>query len=106
MSYILEAVEDTAKKTCQKIHKIRELLDGSLELARHQVKKGYSKELIELVFQQPYCRIQSVEKAGLAKRETASAYLKELEWVGILRGVMIGREKYYLNDRLFSVLAE
>jgi Fic family protein len=82
------------------------LLDGSLELARHQVKKGYSKELIELVFQQPYCRIQSVEKAGLAKRETASAYLKELEWVGILRGVMIGREKYYLNDRLFSVLAE
>jgi Fic family protein len=106
VSYILEAVEDTATKTCDKIHKIRQLLDDCLELARGKVKKGYSKELIELIFQQPYCRIQSVEKAGLAKRETASAYLKELERVGILRGLMIGREKYYINDRLFDVLAE
>jgi Fic family protein len=33
---------------------------------------------------QPYCRIANVVNAGLAQRQTASVYLKELAKLGIL----------------------
>ena len=42
----------------------------------------YSKELIELLFVQPYCKIKQLVDAGIAKRQTAAEYLKELEKIG------------------------
>lgn len=44
--------------------------------------------------------------AGIAKRQTASKYLKALESAGILKGKKVGREVYYVNERLIRVLAE
>jgi len=37
------------------------------------------------LFKQPYCRIANVVDAGLAKRQTASVYLKSLAEIGVLR---------------------
>ena len=102
--YLLDAVEQTAIETRDKILTIRRVLDEALVFARESVPKVYSKELIELIFQQPYCKIQSVEQAGIAKRQTASFYLQELERIGLLRGVKIGRERLYVNDALYGVL--
>lgn len=53
----------------------------------------YSRELAELVFVRPYCRIAHVVEAGLAKRQTASTYLQALVAIGILREHKMGREK-------------
>jgi Fic family protein len=106
VSYMLEAIEDTANKTCAKIHLIRTAMDEAIHLAKTAAPSVYSKELIELVFQQPYCRIQFVEDAGLAKRQTASTYLKELERIGILVSTSIGRDKYYINSKLYKILSD
>lgn len=40
----------------------------------------------------------------MAKRQTASAYLKTLADLGVLRAVKQGREVYYVNDALFAEL--
>ena len=40
--------------------------------------KIYSRELTELIFVHPYCRIGDVVKADIAKRQTAAVYLKAL----------------------------
>ncbi len=42
----------------------------------------YSKELIELLFCQPDTKGQFLVDAGIAKRQTAAEYLKELEKTG------------------------
>lgn len=103
--YLLDAVEQTARDTKARILAIRDALRVAVEVARAQMKKGYSKELIELVFLQPYTRIANLEAAGIAKRDAASEYLRELARIGILRGVKHGRERLYLNPRLLEILA-
>jgi hypothetical protein len=49
------------------------------------VPKQYSRELLDLIFMQPYCRIETVVGAGIATRLTESTYLHALEAAGILQ---------------------
>ena len=45
-------------------------------------------------------------RPGSRKRKTASAYLKELENIGILRGQEVGRENLYLDTKVYELLSE
>jgi Fic family protein len=104
--FMLDAVENTAHFTRLKISAIRDLLAETIELAKeHLPGKVYSKELIELLFRQPYTKGQFVVDAGIAERKTAAEYLKELEKIGILRSQKVGREKLYLNLKLLELLS-
>jgi hypothetical protein len=51
----------------------------------------YSKELIELLFEQPFCKVQYVVDKGIAKRQTAADYLYELEKIGIQKKLWLER---------------
>jgi Fic family protein len=104
--YILTAIESTAAETRAKIFRIRDLMNEAQESARTQAAKIYSKDLIELIFEQPYCKIAFLEQRTIAKRQTASTYLKTLEKIGLLKSVRVGREVYFLNQKLLAVLAE
>jgi len=57
-----------------------------------------------LLFEQPYTRIGNLETAGIAKRQTASKYLKELVKIGVLREMTIGREKLFIHPKLMDLL--
>ncbi len=103
--YMLEAVEQTSIFTKQRILDIRDLLNWTVNSVRESQPKIYSKELIELLFMQPYTKGQFLEDAGIAKRQTAALYLKTLEESGILRSLKIGKEKIYLNVKLFDLLS-
>jgi Fic family protein len=74
------------------------------DIIKKELPKIYSKELVEVIFQQPYCKIKFLEDANIARRQTASVYLKELERIGILKGVKIGHEKYYIHSALYKIL--
>lgn len=102
--YMLKAVEDTARWTTSKIHAIRKLMQDTAEIVRVQAPAAYSRELIELIFVQPYCRIGNLVDAGIAQRQTASVYLKELCDAGVLKEVKAGREKLFINPRLMTLL--
>ncbi len=104
--FMLKAVEETSSETMKKATGIRTLLDETVNLAKEKLPPHvYSKELIELLFQQPYCKIRFLVDAGLAKRQTAAEYLRELENIGILKSRQVGRENLYLNVRLYELLA-
>ena len=62
--------------------------------------------MIELLFEQPYCKIRFLEQRGLAKRQTASVYLKTLEEIGLLQSLKVGREVYFMNMPLLAILKE
>lgn len=103
--YMLEAVRETALWTTSRIRAVRELARITAELVRQRDPKLYSHELIEAIFVQPYCRIGHLVEAGIAQRETASAHLKRLAALGILRETKAGRDKIFVFPQLMSVLA-
>ena len=105
--YMLEAIEATAHGTTQKINAIHNLLFDTLERARQTLpKRTFSKELIELTFEQPYCKIRFVEEAGIAKRLTATKYLRDLAKAGFVTTIKKGRELIFVNHALWSLLTD
>jgi len=105
--YILDATETTADFTRRRILDVRALMEETLTLAKQKLPpRVYSKELIEILFRQPYTKGQFLVEAGIAERKTASGYLKELENIGILRSHKVGRENLYLNMKLYELLSQ
>lgn len=102
--YILKGVEETASWTTAKIAAIRALSDQTTEHVRTSLPKVYSHELVSLLFELPYCRISNLTEAGIAKRQTASLYLKQLVKIGVLNEVSAGKEKLFINPRLMQLL--
>lgn len=102
--FMLKAVENTAKWTANKIRSIRDLLNHTCEYVRSSNPSAYSRELVELTFTQPYCRIVHAVNANIAKRATASKYLKELVKVGVLIEAKIGRDKIFIHPKFIDLL--
>jgi Fic family protein len=102
--YMLRAVESTAQQTFDQVSRIRAVMERVREKVQREAAGVYSKDLIEIIFRQPYTKIQFLVDAGIAKRQTASVYLQTLANLGVLRESKQGREKYYINDALFSEL--
>ncbi|WP_119344992.1 cell filamentation protein Fic [Facilibium subflavum] len=96
---MLDAVENTSVWTCRKIKAIVGLMEETINNVKAKLPKVYSRELIELLFVQPYCRIVNLVDEGIAKRQTASEYLKKLVSENILKEIEVGREKIYINIR-------
>ena len=104
---MLTAVEETARWTTGRVLAIRALLDATLVRCRKELPAHvYSRELIELVFVQPYVKVRFLVDAGIARRQTASVYLHALEKMGILMGERRGREIVYKHPALLQVLSE
>ncbi|MDH7784835.1 Fic family protein [Ochrobactrum sp. 19YEA23] len=104
--YMLEAVRDTAEWSTARIHAIRDLLDQSAQRIRRDLPKLYSRELAEVIFVNPYCRIRDLVQAGIAKRQSASIYLKALTDHGLLQEIKAGRENLYVNPALLALLRD
>lgn len=102
--YMLGAVAETSRWTTAKIAAIRQLQDAAAVFVRERATKIHSRELIDLLFVQPYCRIQNVVDADIAKRQTAAVYLQELVSIGVLREMKIGREKLFVHPNFMRLL--
>ena len=102
--YMLSAVEETARWTCVKIAAIRRLAEHTTQFVRAQLPKTYSRELVDVIFEQPYCRISNVVDKQIAQRQAASRYLKELVSIGVLQEVQVGKEKLFIHPKLMQLL--
>jgi Fic family protein len=102
--YILDGVQETARQTLEKIKSIKNLLELISEKTRENCPKIYSKELVEIIFENPYSKIDFLVKKMDINRKTASKYLKELEENGFLSHLQIGNEIIYINNDLMKLL--
>jgi Fic family protein len=59
-----------------------------------------------VIFEQPYCRIQNLVQQDIAKRQTASVYLKQLSDIGVLYEVQAGKEKLFVHPKLIQLLTQ
>ncbi|TAJ06889.1 Fic family protein [Marinilabiliaceae bacterium JC017] len=104
--FMLKAVESTSKSTIKKITDIKNQLDLTILKVQEKAPKVYRKELVELLFEQPYSKIEFVVNKLGVERKAASRYLKELENIGVLKSQKVGRETLYVNKELIEILKQ
>jgi Fic family protein len=102
--YMLRGIEDTARWTVAKIAAIRQLTTVVTDYLRGKHPKLYDRDLVDVIFEQPYCRIRNVVDRGLGTRQSASKYLHGLVAAHVLREVRVGREVLFVNPRLMALL--
>ncbi|MEI8288820.1 MAG: Fic family protein [Verrucomicrobiota bacterium] len=102
--FMLKGVEETAHWTVAKISAIRKLQTLTAEHVRKTAPKIYSHELVNLIFELPYCRIKNLTARKIAGRQTASVYLKALVKIGVLEEKAVGREKLFIHPKLMRLL--
>jgi Fic family protein len=104
VAFILTAVHDTARWTTAKIEAIQKLHAEAITFVKTRASKIYSRELVDMLFVQPYCRIQNLVESGIAKRQTASVYLNQLATLGMLSETKVGREKLFTHPNFIRLL--
>ncbi|MFM8516972.1 MAG: protein adenylyltransferase Fic [Nevskiaceae bacterium] len=104
--FMIRSVEETSRWTTDKVLSVRALADHTALHVRQRLPKLYSRELIDVIFEQPYCRIGNLVDRGIAKRQAASRYLHSLVDLGILEGKPVGKEKLFVHPRLLKLLSD
>lgn len=104
--FMLKAVEQTARWTTAKIAAIRRLMGETRDHIQQALPKLYSHELVQLIFEQPYCRIGNLVERDIAKRQTASVYLKQLVEIGVLEARQAGKERLFINAPLMRLMRD
>ncbi len=104
--YILKGIEETAQWTIAKIAALRELEDHTRQYVQQTLPRIDSHELVAVLFMQPYCRISNLVDLGIAKRQTASVYLKQLVDAGVLHERQAGKEKLFIHPKLLGLLRQ
>jgi len=104
--YMLKAIEATALDTLSLVKKIKSLMEETASDIKAKLPLIYSRELVDVLFQQPYTKIKFLEDKQIAKRQTASDYLYKLEEIGVLKNEKIGKETLFLNTKLYNLLKE
>ncbi|GAB2526011.1 Fic family protein [Nocardiopsis aegyptia] len=102
--YMLDVVRDSAESTTRKIKAIRTCQEDIAERARAATFGGRDAQFLAVLFEQPYCRINTVADRCDVSRQTASSWLHALVKAGLLHDVKVGRERLFVNHEFLDVL--
>jgi Fic family protein len=102
--FMLQGVEETAAQTTRLVIDIKALMQSHKHRLRSEVPKIYSQDLVNNLFRHPYTKIDFVAEELQVTRKTAAKYLEELVAAGLLTKHKLGKDNYYLNDALYTLL--
>lgn len=102
--FILRGIEVTSRETIKKITNIKEEMEKTIEFVREKAPKIYSKELVETLFVNPYCKVEFVVDSIGVERKAASRYLHQLVDIGVLEVQKVGKENIFINRVLMEIL--
>lgn len=102
--YTLNGIEQTSLQTIKIIEGIKNLMLKHKKKIREHTK-FYSQDLINNLFNHPYTKIDFVITDLEVSRLTATKYLDELDQIGIVQKVKLGRDNYYINTDLYNLLS-
>lgn len=74
-------------------------------IIRKELVKIYSQDLLNNLFKHPYTKIEFVMQELSVSRPTATSHLNKLIDIGILEKLKLGRENFYVNTKLYDLLA-
>jgi Fic family protein len=102
--FMLDAVESTSKDTIKLITAIKNQMMVVKNTLRSNYK-FYSQELLNHLFKQPYTKIEFLVEDLHISRVTASSYLNQLAKDNVLSKHKLGRNNYYVNEALLSIIS-
>nr|WP_146078560.1 helix-turn-helix domain-containing protein [Rathayibacter rathayi] len=71
---------------------------------RSALPGGANADLLEVLFEEPYCRIRTVMARCGVSRPTARSWLSAMVERGILTETPIGRERLFVNHAFLRLL--
>lgn len=83
---------------------IRVQAEHTTTFVRERASKIYSRERVDVIFEQPYCRIANLVEKDISQRQAAFRYLKALVDLGVLREIQVGKEKLFIHPKLMRLL--
>lgn len=104
--FMLKMFELSARRTVNQVRLLEKLRSDLMQTLKSTPKLFFDGELVDLIFSQPYCRIGHLVDSLGTSRPTAAKYLESLEEAGILRSVVSGRDKYFVNYQMLEILGE
>lgn len=102
--FMLSGVEQTSRQTTILLNQIKTLMLETKHRLRKDLMYLYSQDLINSLFRHPYTKIDFVAEELQVTRKTATKYLEALIEAGILSKIKRGKDNYYLNNGLFTLL--
>ncbi|MGL5938404.1 MAG: Fic family protein [Phocaeicola sp.] len=102
--FILKGIEQTAIETIQLVEGIKTLMQQYKVKLRNELPKNYSQDLLNNLFRHPYTKIAFVMQELNVSRITATTYLQKIEDLGLITKIKLGKENFYLNEKLFDLL--
>lgn len=103
--FMLNGLRETAMNTLRKIDEIQDLQDRVRQEIRDLTTAGSNSDLLNVLFENPYCRIANVIERCHVSRPTATSWLNALVEGGVLMSLKVGRDRLFINARFFEVLA-
>ncbi len=104
--YMLEGVAETACATLELVEGMREQTAAAKHRMRTEFPRMYSQDLLNNLFRHPYTRIEFVAEELDVTRHTAAKYLDALAGAGFVRKHRVGRNNYYINERLVQLFLD
>lgn len=103
--FMLKGVEETAIDSLKTVTAIKALMQSTKEEIRNSLPKIYSQDLVNNLFRYPYTKIEFLQADLQISRSTAIRYLELLVSCQIVFKKRIGRDNFYVNQRLFKLLS-
>ncbi len=102
--YLLAGIESTSLVTLRKIDAIQRLQEDFGQRSRAVSRGAAHSEFQSVLFEQPYCRINTVVQRCDVSRPTATSWLGALVEEGLLHDVKVGRERLFINREFLQLL--
>ena len=103
--FMLKALQVTSQDTLKTIQGLIALMQTYKHTIKAKLPKIYSHELINNLFTHPYTKVEFVTHDLNIHRNTASKYLNQLVGIGLLTKHKLGKDNFYLNDKLYELLS-
>ncbi|MEX0719088.1 MAG: Fic family protein [Balneolaceae bacterium] len=103
--FMLRAVESTARLTYQKVNDIIVSKEEILRVMQDRTSIRRPEQLAEVIFSQPYCKVNHLTDAGLYAENTARNYLNDLAEIHVLEKRQLKGRHYYVNLELKQILS-
>jgi Fic family protein len=103
--FMLYGIEKTAAASVTLITSLKELMQHYKQQIRSNHSKLYSQDLLNNLFKYPYTKIEFLQNDLQISRSTAIRYLDTLVKAGFLTKHKVGRDNFFLNTKLFELLA-
>lgn len=101
--FILEGVEETSIETTAMIKAVSKMMADYKAVLKPLFGTTYKHEVLNNLFFHPNTKIEYVCHDMGVQRKTGAKYLDMIVGAGLLNKIKIGRENYYINERLFEL---